>query len=55
MQLNKTQSSYGLDEAEETKTALEHFAKWLKYVPKGTVIEVTQSEKTIVFVRQDIK
>jgi hypothetical protein len=56
-------ASYGLDDrtdiygnkVEETKTALEHFAKWLRYVPKDTVIEVTQSEKTIVFIRTDIE
>lgn len=49
-------ASYGL-EGEDTRqlTALQHFAEWLKDIPKDTVVEVTKSKKTIVFIRQDIK
>ena len=36
-------------------TALIDFAKWLRDVPKDTIIQVTKSKKTIVFIRQDIK
>lgn len=45
---------YGQAGFEEDLTALQQFAKWLKDVPKDTVIQVAKSKKTIVFIRQDI-
>ena len=44
-----------LPEKPDERTALQHFAEWLKDVPKNPKISVTASEKTIVFIRQDIK
>ena len=36
------------------RTSLQAFADWLKAVPKDTKINVASSEKTIVFIRQDL-